>query len=103
MESPRSEKGNIIKDIRNISRLRKTKAINNRILRDIINCKPVSVGNFWSNSYIEYENNGDRSRTLSVKEYFNKIRTYLKDIINNLEKSDACKIQLTIANSFFLP
>ena len=84
-------------------RPKKTKAISNRILRDIINCKPVSVGNFWSNSYIEYENNGDRSKTLSVKEYFNKIRTYLKDIINNLEKSDACKIQLTIANSFFLP
>ena len=30
----------------------------------------------------------------------NKIRTYLKDIINNIKKSDTCKIQLTIANNF---
>ena len=39
--------------------------------------------------------------TLSVEEYLNKIRPYLKDIINNLKKSDTWKIQLTIANKFF--
>ena len=44
------------------------------------------------------------SSSLSVEEYFNKIRPYLKDIINNLKKSDTWKIQLTIANKFiFLP
>ena len=37
---------------------------------------------------------------LSVDEYLNKIRTYLKDIINSLKKSDMWKIQLTIANNF---
>ena len=37
---------------------------------------------------------------LSVKEYLNKIIPYLKDIINNLKKSDAWKVQLTIANNF---
>ena len=62
--------------------------------------KPVKVSDFWSNSYIEYESNGDRNKTLSVEEYFNKIRPYLKDIINNLEKSNTWKIQLTIANNF---
>ena len=36
----------------------------------------------------------------SVKEYLNKIIPYLKDIINNLKKSDAWKVQLTIANNF---
>ena len=30
----------------------------------------------------------------------NKIRPYLKDITNNLKKSDTRKIQLTIANNF---
>ena len=29
------------------------------------------------------------------------MRPYLKDVINNLKKSDTWKIQLTIANSFF--
>ena len=50
--------------------------------------------------YIEYESNGDRNRTLSVEKYLNKTRLYLKDIINNLKKSDTWKIQLTIANNF---
>ena len=35
---------------------------------------------------------------VSVEEYLNKISPYLKDIINNLKKSDTWKIQLTIAN-----
>ena len=39
-------------------------------------------------------------KNLSVKEYLNKIIPYLKDIINNLKKSDAWKVQLTIANNF---
>ena len=60
----------------------------------------MRVDNFWSNNYIEYESNRDRNKTLPVEEYFNKIRPYLKDTINNLKKSDTWKIQLTIANSF---
>ena len=45
--------------------------------------KPVRVSNFWSNNYIEYESSGDKNKTLSVKEYLNKTRPYLKDIINH--------------------
>ena len=111
MENLSLEEENIIKDIRNLFRLEKeTKAIKDRILRDIKNLfeheeeenyyKPVRVSNFWSNNYIEYESNGDRNKTLSVEEYLNKIRPYLKDIINNLKKSDTWKIQLTISNNF---
>ena len=48
--------------------------------------KLVRVINFWSNNYIEYENNSNRNKTLSLEEYLNKIRPYLKDIINNLKK-----------------
>ena len=48
-----------------------------------------------SNNYIEYKNNGDINKTLSVEEYCNKIRPYLKGIINNHEKFDTWKIQLT--------
>ena len=63
--------------------------------------KLVSVSNFWSNNHIEFEHNSDRNKTLTVEEYLNEIRAYLKDIINNLKKSDTWKIQLTIANNFF--
>ena len=58
------------------------------------------VGNVWSNNYIEYESNGDRNKTLSIEEYLNKIRLYLKYIINHFKKSDTWKIQLTIAINF---
>ena len=92
-----------IKYKRNLFRLEKeTKTIKDRILRYIKNpfehkkeenCyKQVKVSNFCSNNYIEYESNSDRNKTLSVKEYLNEIRPYLKDIINNLKKSDTWKI-----------
>ena len=38
----------------------------------------------------------NRNKTLSIEEYLNKIRPYLKNI-NDLNKSDTWKIQLTIA------
>ena len=44
---------------------------------------------------------GDRNKTSSVEEYLDKVRPYLKDIINNLKKSHTQKIQLTIANNCF--
>ena len=99
-----------IKGIRNLFRLEKeTKAIKDRIFRDIKNIfeheeenyyKPVRVSNFWSNNYIEYESNSDRNKILSVEKYFDKLRLYLKDVINNLKKSDTWKIRLTIENNF---
>ena len=52
----------------------------------------VRVSNFWNNNYIEYESNGGKKKTQSVEEYLNKISPYLKDIINNLKKSDTWKI-----------
>ena len=79
-----------IKDIISISRQEKeTKAIKNRILRDIKNFfehekeeenyyKPVRVSNFWSNNYIDYESNGDRNKTPLAGEYLDKIRPHLK-------------------------
>ena len=42
---------------------------------------PVRVGNFLSNNYIEFKNNGDRNKAPSVEEYLNKITPYLKGII----------------------
>ena len=91
------------KDIRKLRQEKEAKSIKDRVLRNIKNLfehekeeenyyKPVRVSNFWSNNYIEYKSNGDRNKTLSVEEYLNKIRPYLKDIINNLKKSDTWKI-----------
>ena len=54
---------------------KENEAIKDRIIRDTRNLcehegevyyKPVRIGNFWSNNYIEYESNGDRNKTLSI-------------------------------------
>ena len=39
-------------------------------------------------------------KIISTKEYLNKIASYLKDIMNNLQTSDTWKIQLTVAINF---
>ena len=62
--------------------------------------KPKRVRSFWNNNYIEYESNGDKNNNLSLDEYLNKIKTYLKDIIIDLQSSDTWKIQLTITIKF---
>ena len=100
-----------IKDTRNLFRLEKEiKAIKDRILRDIKNLfeyeeedyyKPLIVNNFLSNSYIEYKSKGDR-KPVSVEEYLNKIKPYLKGIANDLRKCGTVKIQLTITINFIL-
>ena len=57
---------------------------------------PKRVNNFWNNNYIEYENNGDKNTNLSLDKYLNKIKTYLGNIIINLQYFDTWKIPLTI-------
>ena len=42
--------------------------------------KSVRVSIFWSNNFMESRSNGDKNKTLSVEDYLNKIRPYLKDI-----------------------
>ena len=44
--------------------------------------KPVRVGYFWNNNYIEYESNGVKAKT---KGYLDVIKPYLKDVKNNLK------------------
>ena len=98
--------------MRNLCRLKKeVKRIKDIIFKNIKNLfekekeednyqKPVRVNNFQSNNHIEYKSNGDRNKILSVDEYLNKLRPYLKDIKNDLKKSGPQKIQLTIAINF---
>ena len=57
--------------------------------------------NFSNNDYIEYESNDDRNVNLSQDKYFNKIESYSRDIIIDLQNSDTWKIQLTSAINFF--
>ena len=68
---------NIMKSIRNLFKLKKENEANkNKIVRDLRTLfkqeddfyKPIRVGNFWNNNYIEYQTSDDRNKNLSVKE-----------------------------------
>ena len=108
-DGKKQPKENMIKSIRNLFKLKKENlTIKDRIIRDIRTLfelgddyyKPIRVGNFLNNNYIEYESNGDRNKNLLVKEYLVRIKPYLRDLIINLQKSGTWKIQLTIAINF---
>ena len=70
--------------MRNLDKVKKAnEAIKYRIIGDITTLfkqkdyylKQLRVGNFSNNSYIEYENSGDRNKNRSVKEYLkNKLK-----------------------------
>ena len=74
---------------------KENKTIKDRIIRENRNIfeleedyyKGVRVGSFWCNSYNEYRNKGNR-KILSVEEYLNEIKSYLKDTMNDLKRSD---------------
>ena len=63
--------------------------------------KPVRTGNAFSSNYIEYKSNGDKSKTLSIRDYLDEIKPYVSDIINDHETKCEWKIQLTMLINFF--
>ena len=100
---------NIIKGIKNLFKLKKEKkAIKDRIIRDTSTIfeqqdnfyKSTSAGNFWNKNCTEDESKGDRDKKLSVKEYLNKIKLSLRNIIFYFENSGTWKIELTTAINF---
>ena len=69
---------NIIKDIRNLSRLEKKKDNDIKDIRTLFEpeedyYEPIKIGNAFDDNYIECESNGDKDKTLSIKEYLDKI------------------------------
>ena len=86
LEIDNTMEDNTIKDTRNIFQLKrqnnqkkkiaytaiKDEAIKERIIRNLFEyeeegCyKPVTVGSSGTSSYIKYESNGDRNKTLSI-------------------------------------
>ena len=63
--------------------------------------EPIRIGSAFSNNYVEYESNGDKDKTPSIKEYLDKIRPYLSNMINDLNTQGEWRVQLTIAINFF--
>ena len=79
---------NVIKNIRNNLNLKKeNEATKDKMISEIRNLfesrnedyhEPIRVSSFYSNDCIDYKSNGYRDKDLSIKEYLNKIKQYLK-------------------------
>ena len=64
--------------------------------------EPIIINSAFNSNYIEYESKGDKDKTSSIKEYFNIIRPYLSDIINNHKTQGEWKTQLTMTILYLL-
>ena len=45
--------------------------------------KPIKTKDPFNDNSIEYESRVDKNKNLSLEEYFDMIRAYLRDMINN--------------------
>ena len=55
--------------------------------------KPTEVKSAFDGSYILYESKGDKDNKLALYEYFDIIRPYLKDMIDDYKSKGEWKIQ----------
>ena len=62
--------------------------------------KPIIANGAFNNNYTEYESKGDKDKILTIKEYFDMIRPYLVDMMNDHKNQSEWKIQLTAAINF---
>ena len=58
--------------------------------------KPTEVKSAFDGSYMLYESKGDKDNKLAVYEYFDIIKPYLKDMIDNYKARGEWKIQLSM-------
>ena len=62
--------------------------------------EPIETSADFDGKYIAYECRGDRDNNLSLEEYLNIIRPYLRDMINNHKAISEWKIKLIMRISF---
>ena len=58
--------------------------------------EPKEVKSAFNGNYVLYESKGDKDNKLAIYEYFDIIRPYLKDMIDNHKARGEWKIQLTM-------
>ena len=62
--------------------------------------EPTELKSAFDGSYIQYESRGDRDANLSLAEYLDIIRTYLREMIDDHKARGEWKIQLTMEINF---
>ena len=62
--------------------------------------EPTEIKSAFDDTYMLYESRGDNDAKLSLEDYFNIIRPYLKDNIENHNTRGEWKIQLSVIINF---
>ena len=65
-------------------------------LNEIDYYEPKEVKSAFNGNYVLYESKGDKDYKLALYEYFNVIKPYLKDMIDNHKTRNEWKIQLVM-------
>ena len=65
------------------------------------NYKPERIGNAFSSNYIEYKNNINKDKILSIKDSLDEIKPYLSDIMNDHKTHGEWETHLTMAINLF--
>ena len=58
--------------------------------------EPKEIKSAFDGNYILYETKGDKDAKLALLEYFDKIRPYLKEMIDDYKSKGEWKIQITM-------
>ena len=58
--------------------------------------EPREIKSAFDGSYVLYESRGDKDNMLAIYEYFDKIKPYLKDMIDDYKSKGEWKIQLVM-------
>ena len=58
--------------------------------------EPREIKNAFGGGYVLYQSRGDEDNMLVLYEYFNKIKPYLKDVINDYNSKGEWKIQIVM-------
>ena len=77
-----------------LSKNEKIKKLINIPQKDVY--KPVKISGAFNDNYIEYKSDSDKDKSISIKKCLDKIREYLRRVINDKKKSGEWKIQLVI-------
>ena len=62
--------------------------------------KPIEIKRAFNGNYLLYDSNGDEDRLLYVHEYLNKIKPYLRDLIDFYNTEREWKVQLSMSITF---
>ena len=84
--------------ILSLNKLTKIERMNSLSLNELN--RAFELKSAFDGSYVEYESRGDNDDNLSLDEYLNIIRLYLRDMINNHKAHGEWKIQLVMKINF---